>query len=166
MDKRNTILYQIKDTIIDKLTKLNGYNFTPKKVERGIFSWNDMENNMPAILFTFISETPYESPKYQLTYDDTDTKNMKLMFYGYAKTDGYGKSDLIFQMAQDVMDFLKSDDFTLSDDIIINNVEIKEGGINDPINSFLMEVNVIYDYNGVIHSSIVDDGLIVNDNIE
>lgn len=146
MDARNTLLYQLQKDIKDNLTKVNGYGHTPNEVKRGIYSWNDMEKHMPAILFTFINEKPYESPKYQMTYDDVDTKAIKVMFYGYAKTDGYGKSDLIFQMAQDLSNFLTSDDYTLFEDVIINDLEVKEGGISDPVNSFIMDVDLIYNY--------------------
>jgi len=146
MDQRNTYLYQIENDLKEKLTVVNGYDFTPVSIKRGIYNFQDFEGLMPAICFTFISESPFESDNYQMTYDDIDTKSIILMFYGYAQTDGYGKSDLIYQMTANIETFLKSSDMTYNEDVIINNIEIKEGGVTDPITSFLMETQIIYKY--------------------
>lgn len=163
MDNRNKILYQLQDDIKKNLTKLNGYHFTPAQIERGIISWNDVKS-MPFIGFTFIREIKYVDEKYQRSYDDTDTRSISIMIYGYCKTDGYGKSDLIFEMCNDVELFLESEHNTKYNDTIINSIEIKEGGINDPTNSFLMDVSIIYDYKGIIHYNNVSDAVkIIND---
>jgi len=144
MDQRNELLYQIETDIKEKLTKVNGYNFTPAVVKRGIHSWNDFQIK-PAICFTFIDEKPYESGNYQKTYSNIDTKEIRLMFYGYNDSE-YGNSDMIFTMAADMETFLKSSDMTENEDMIVNGLEIKEAGSSDPINSFLMDVSLIYNY--------------------
>lgn len=143
MTTRNTILNKIKDELKTNIKVTNGYSFTPVVVRRGVYSYSDLKNKVPALCFTFIQEAPYEDGKYPTTYDDIDTKAMSLMFYGFANTNDGMSSDKIFEMVEDVENFLTSSNFTYNEDLKIDNIEVKEGGPNDLILTFLMEVRII-----------------------
>ena len=71
---RDAILESIKTQMIDTIKVSNGYNITPVVILRGVYSYNDVKDKVPALCFTFTTETPYEDDQYPKTYNDTDIK--------------------------------------------------------------------------------------------
>jgi len=143
MNNRNTILNTIKDDLKKYLTVANGFSFTPHAVKRGVYAYNDLQTRLPSLCFTFTQEVPYEDDTYPKTYDDVDIKAMSIMFYGYAKANDAIDSDKIYDMVADLETFLQSSDFTYTEDLKINSIEVKEAGPSDTVLSFIMDVLII-----------------------
>lgn len=143
MADRNLVLNTIKEELKDNIKVTNGYSFTPIAVRRGVYAYNDLKGKMPALCFTFVKENPYEDDIYPVTYDDIDTKAISLIFYGYASSNDMIDNDKIFNMVADVENFITSSDFTYNDRLKIDNIEVKEAGPGDLVQSFIMEVRIV-----------------------
>ena len=139
MTERLTILNQIEEDLNDKLKVTNGYNFTPAAIKRGLFKWTDFPSK-PAVCFTLVGDEPLEEELY-----GEGARWLMFFFYGYHVTDGMGVSDNIQNLAQDCEDFLASTDNTYVNDTMIGNMEVLEGGVSSPLNSFIIEVRILYD---------------------
>lgn len=139
MTERITILNQIEEDLNDKLKPTNGYNFQPASIKRGLHKWTDFPVK-PAVCFTLVGDEPHELEEY-----GEGARWLMFFFYGYHVTDGMGKTDNIQNLAQDVEDFLASTDNTYVSDTMIGPLEVLEGGVSSPINSFILEVRILYD---------------------
>jgi hypothetical protein len=138
MTERLDIANQILTDLKDKIKVSRGYKTQPAKVVRGFYKWTDFILK-PAIGFSMAGDIP-----------DTESESgvvirwFRVFFYGYASTDGAGKTDAIYDLLQDVEDFLMSADFTYYGNTEIGDIDIREGGVSDEINFFLMETRIAY----------------------
>ena len=138
MTDRLTILDQIEEDLNDKLKPTNGYNFQPASIRRGLHKWTDFPEK-PAVCFTLVGDEPHELEEF-----GEGRRWLHFFFYGYHVTDGMGVTDNIQKLAQDVEDFLDSDDNTYTEATMIGNLEVLEGGVSSPTNSFILEVRILY----------------------
>ena len=75
-----------------------------------------------------------------------DTRWMKVFFYIYAQTDGAGDTTQIFEMIEDLENFLQSTDhFTYANQTHIGDIEVLEGGTSNPINTAICETQILYE---------------------
>lgn len=143
MTERLTILDQIEEDLIDKLKATNGYNFTPAAIKRGLYKWTDFTDK-PVVCFTLVADEPHELEEY-----GEGSRWLHFLFYGYALTDGMGNTDNIHNLSQDVEDFLSSSDNSFLSDTMIGSMEVLEGGVSSPVQSFILEVRILYDRDSV-----------------
>ena len=139
MTIRQTILDQIQDDLNDKLKPTNGYNFQPTEIKRGLFKWTDFTDK-PVVCFTLVGDEPHE-----LEEAGINARWLNFLFYGYHVTDGMGVSDNIQKLTQDVEDFLTSTDNTYVEGTMVGAIEVLEGGVSSPVNSFIIDVRILYD---------------------
>ena len=140
MGVRKTILDQLLVDMQDNLSIAKGYNFTPIDIKRGIFKWGDFTDK-PVVCFTAVRDEPHELEEY-----GAGARWLEIGIYGYMEDDGLGNSDKIQLLVQDVEDFLNNPlHHTYEPDTHIGGIEILEGGVSSPINSFIMEVRILYD---------------------
>ena len=138
MTERQDILDQILTDLQDKIKVSRGYKQQPVDIKRGMHKWNDFPIK-PVVCFTmFRDEADEESESGEIM------RWLSVYFYGYAETDGIGNTDQIQELAQDVENFLMSTDFSYTSKTLIADTEIKEGGVSDPVNSFLIETKIAY----------------------
>ena len=141
---RKDIMTQIKSDLEDNLTLANGYSVQPVVIKQGVYMWNDFKGNMPSLHFTLISDEAYEADESPSVFGGTGVRVMNLIFYGYATTDGADNSETIYEMASDIEIFLKSEHFTYADNTYLGKLETKEGGVNDFVTAFNLEVKITY----------------------
>jgi hypothetical protein len=131
----------IRQQILEDLSKIKvsrGYKHQPAQIVAGFYKWTDFIVK-PAIGFSMAGDVPDEfSEAGQMI------RWFKVFFYGYAQTDGAGNTNTIYEVLQDVEDFLSSTDFTYYNNTEIGDIDIREGGVSDPINFFLMETRIGY----------------------
>lgn len=139
MTQRRTILDQIKTDIEDKWQANRGYNYTPIAVKRGNHKWNDFDVK-PVICYSMFRDENDEDSEHGAL-----VRWINLYIYGYADTDGNGNTDVIHDLAEDCENFLNSTDFTYTNNTLIGDTEIFEGGLSNPINSFLITIKVMYE---------------------
>ena len=140
MTDRLTVLEQIETDVRNNLTSGNDYNHTPAEVKRGIHAWADFIVK-PVVCFTMVADSPADEQAY-----GEDTRWMTLMFYIYSQTDGKGGTDQIFEMMEDLENFLQNTThFTYSNQTLIGDIEVKEGGSSDPINTAIITIQVLYE---------------------
>lgn len=141
MTVRKDILDNIESDLKDKIKSTRGYNITPVAVKRGVHKWNDFPVK-PVIGFTmFRDEADEEALSGEII------RWISIYFYGYAETsglEGTGNTDQIHDLAQDMEDFLMSSDFRYTEQTLIGDTEIKEGGVSDRVNAFLIEARISY----------------------
>ena len=139
---RNTILKQIETDIKEELTVENGYSVQPVEIKRGVHTWEDY-NRFPSIGFTVTRDEPFDENEH-----GEDIRAMTVVFYMYAQTDGYGNTDTINNMVYDLQTFFKNTNhFTYSNNNLIGEIEIREGGLSQERNGAWIQVNLIYDAN-------------------
>lgn len=140
MTERLVICDQIESDLRNNLTSENGYEHTPVEIKRGIHKWDDFIVK-PVVCFTLITDVPDED-----NLDGFDARWIGFMFYIYSQTDGAGNTDQIFEMLEDLENFLQNEtDFTYSKQTLISDIEVKEGGSSDPINTAILAARIIYE---------------------
>lgn len=140
MTTRLIVLDQVESDLKNNLHSANGYEHTPVEIKRGIYKWDDFIMK-PVICFTLTQDVPADEQQY-----GEDTRWITLFFYIYAQTDGVGDTTQIFEMIEDLENFLQSTDhFTYSKQTLIGAIEVKEGGSSDPINTALLQAQIIYE---------------------
>ena len=123
----------------DNLKITNDYTYEPVEVKRGLFKWTDFPNK-PVVCFTTVADEPHELDEY-----GAGARWLRLLFYGYLEDDGLGNTDAIQLWLQDVENFLDNPlHNTYQTDTWIGNIEVLEGGVSSPINSFIIEVSILY----------------------
>ena len=138
MTERLDIITQIENDLKDKIKVSRGYKTEPAEIKRGFNKWTDFIVK-PGIGFSMAGDEP-----------DINSESgfiirwFKVFFYGYAETDGAGNTDAIYNLLQDMEDFLMSSDFTYTGNVEILDIDIREGGASDQINFFLMETRIAY----------------------
>lgn len=133
---RLTILNQLEEDL-KEIKSTRGYNFTPVEVARGLHKWNDFPVK-PVIGFTHFRDEADEDA------DSGDIARWLYFYgYGYTETDGNGNTDDIHNLAQDFEDFLNSTDNTYTEETMIGDIEIKEGGVSDPVNAFIITFRIL-----------------------
>ena len=138
MTTRLSIVNQIEEDL-KKIKISRGYKHEPVEIKRGLYRWVDFPTK-PALCFSLYMDE-----------DDVDSLSgdlarwLKLYFYGFIETDGLGDTTRVQEFEEDVENFLNSTDNTYKLNTLIGNVEIKEGGVNDPINSFIIEASIMYE---------------------
>lgn len=138
MSIRNDILKQLK-TDLSKISTSRDYNTDPTEVRRGSYINEDF-SIVPAISFRC-----YDDRKKNL-FGRTGIRWLHVYVYGYADTDGLENTDDIYELADDVEDFLYSTDWTYTDDTEVGDMIVIEGGIQDPHSTFQLEVRIKYDF--------------------
>lgn len=140
MTDRLTVLEQIESDVRNNLHSGNDYNHTPAEVKRGIHKWDDFIVK-PVVCFTMTADAPADEQAY-----GEDARWMTLVFYIYSQTDGNGGTDQIFEMMEDLENFFQNTThFTYSNQTLIGDIEVKEGGTSDPINTALITIQVLYE---------------------
>lgn len=134
MSERTTITKKLKEDIETNFSIANGYNTDLREVVLGIVSFDQF------------SQRP--SLGYWMWSDEKDTENYDetrlrwLNFYIYAYTDDEDTTDYenIYNLADDIEDFLMSDDWTYTTSTILGDVVIVIGGIEK--GRAMAEVNI------------------------
>lgn len=137
---RNTILKQIETDIKEKLTVENGYEVQPVEVKRGVHTWESYKR-VPALGLSWTLDEPFDENEH-----GEEIREMTIVFYMYAKTDGYGNTDTINNMVYDLQNFLKNTNhFTHSANTLIGAIECREGGLQEEKNAAWIQIRLIYD---------------------
>jgi hypothetical protein len=135
---RLDILEAIKANIQDKLTSANGYKHTPVEVRRGNYNWMDFSVK-PVVCFTIYEDDVEEED----TFGIESIRKLGLAFYIYAD-DNTREQKLIHELTDDLQNFLHSDDFLYSNNLLIGKISIKEGSTTDPMNASMLEAVIRY----------------------
>jgi len=139
MTNRLTILDQIEADLNNSLTSEKDYQHTPVEIKRGIHKWDDFLVK-PVVCFTLTADLPDDDNQY-----GEDARWLTIMFYIYSQTDGGGSTNQIHEMVDDLETFIQSDHFTYSDQTLILDIEVLEGGTSSPINTAIMQTRIIYE---------------------
>jgi hypothetical protein len=140
MTERLDVLDQIQSDLRTNLHSGNDYNHTPAEIKRGIHKWDDFIVK-PVVCYTMTGDRPDTENEY-----GEDARWMSFMFYIYSQTDGNGGTDQIFEMLEDLETFFQSTThFTYSNQTLIGDIEIKEGGSSDPINTAIIQIQILYE---------------------
>jgi hypothetical protein len=136
MTTRLDISNQIETDLKDKVQSSRGYNFTPSEIKRGLHRFNDFSLK-PAVGFSLINDIPEGSG---------EARKLTYVFYGYTDTSDWANSDDIYKLLADIEDFILSEeDNTFFKCAYIQEINVVEGGISQPLNSFEMYVEFTFD---------------------
>ena len=134
--KRQTILDALETDIKVKVDPARGYETDgPATVKRGSYSITD--GGLPAIYFQCYRD---ES---QGEFQSEGHRYMHVYLYGFAANDGVGGQDQIHQLCND-MEYFLYQDFTYKADTKINDINVQEGGVQDPGSMFEMDLQIRY----------------------
>ena len=140
MTTRLIVLNQIEQDLNDNLHSANDYNWTPAEIKRGIHKWDDFIVK-PVICFTLTADRPDGDQEY-----GADARWLEIFFYIYAQTDGGETPIQIHEMLEDLENFLQNTEhFTYSNQTLIEDVEVLEGGSSSPINTAILQTRIIYE---------------------
>ena len=140
MTTRLDVLDQILEDLKNNLTRANGYNHTPAEIKRGYYVWEDFLLK-PAIGFSMDTDIPADDQLY-----GEDTRFISVFFYIYSQTDGAGNTDQIYEMLEDLENFFQSSDhFTYQEQILIEDAQLLEGGVSQPINTAILQTQILYE---------------------
>ena len=136
MSNRNTILIALKSDMEKYIKSSREYKMDPVEVTRGIRMFEDIEMK-PAICFWCYRDESTGQ------FAGNDRRFLYVYIYGYCDTDGYGDVDDIHNLASDVEYFLFND-FSYTDDTLVGDFTIYEGGIRDPASFFELDIKIKY----------------------
>ncbi len=140
MTTRLTVLNQIETDLNNNLHTANDYNWTPVEIKRGIHKWDDFIVK-PVICFTLASDRADEDQEY-----GEDARWLEVFFYIYSQTDGSESPTQIHEMLEDLENFLQNTThFTYSNQTLIGDIEVLEGGISSPVNTAILQTRIIYE---------------------
>ena len=146
MSTRNDILEAIKTEMEDTVRPGNesseGYEYKtdPVEVRRGIHDSKDF-SMYPVVCYALIRDEVFVDE-----FDNDKVRNLIVWVYGYIDTSTYSSQtadyDPIHDLIEDVEKFMLHD-FTYS--VHLNDVEIMEGGVAQPLSMFVYEMNILYE---------------------
>lgn len=138
---RKTIIDKIENDIRNNLTVANGYTVKVKQVKKGVNTFNDF-SEFPVVCYTVTRDEPWEDNEH-----GEDIRAMTIIIYMYSK-DSNGNTEEINNMVYDMENFLKNSlHFTYYASNLIGEIEIREGGLSNPMNGAWIEIQIIYDSN-------------------
>jgi len=136
---RRTIIDQFKLDLQENLNVASGYNTDVTEVRNGIYLWEDFSLKPSIAYWAYKDEIEgYEQgtrSRYRLLY---------FYIYCYHSTDGLTNTSDIYDMVEDVENFLESSHFTYSDDVILGDSIIYTGGSQDQAAIGQIEIQVRY----------------------
>jgi hypothetical protein len=123
---------------LKKIDTSHGYNVDVSEVKRGFNKWNDFQLK-PAIGFILQRDIADEQSEGRDT-----VRWLEYFIYGYTDSSHIGNSDEIYKLLDDVETLLDSEDFFYKTCCEIGDVEVVEGGVSNPVNSFLLNIRIAY----------------------
>ena len=132
MSTRLEISNTLESDMKENIQASRGYNFTPSEIKRGLHRFNDFSLK-PAIGFSLVNDVP----------DGIGTARiLTYVIYGYTDTSDWANSDDIYKLLDDVESFIGSEDNTFHYCSYVQEINVVEGGVSQPLNSFELYVEL------------------------
>jgi len=137
----NTILEELKEEIKEKIKSTNDfYDITVSAVGRGIHNAEDIIGKLPYVFFYATANDPTDE-----CFDLQGEATLSISIHGVAKRKLKDDYSDIHKLEIALMHFLYVD-YTRKATTFITHIEYDEGGVKDPIQEFVMDIKVGYEY--------------------
>ena len=137
MANRKQILDQLKVDLAVIDSTHPSYVSDVREIIHGIVSF-DQVTVRPAVAYFMTSDEVVEEH-----LDDNRYRRMMVTVYGYADTELYN-FDAIYDLAHDVEKFFYSTDWTYTNNTLLGDIEIMNGGGDNTRSLFIMEIVIQY----------------------
>jgi hypothetical protein len=135
---RKTIIDQLKSDLETKITVANGYNSDVVEVRPSVCMWEDLQLK-PALSFW-----AYEDEIEDHLMGGIKLRILKINVYSYTNTDGITDTNRIYDLVEDVENFLKSSDNTYRKETVMGKSVIYTGGVQDKAGIGRTEIHIKY----------------------
>jgi len=149
MSTRNDILEAIKTEIENTIKPGNesteGYAYKTKPVEvcRGVLDSKSFDY-YPVLCYVLIRDEVL-----QQEFLNDKVRNLVVWIYGYEDTDAYSSRTAdynpIHDLVEDVEKFFLHDFTNDARWVILQDLELLEGGVTQPVSMFIYEINIHYE---------------------
>lgn len=138
MSNRETILTQLKEDF-KNITINNGYNTELSRVERGLYSAEEVYER------PFLCFANYSTPKIEEVFGGRVRRNLTIAIVGYINVT-LGNIEALDKFSADIQKFLYCSHNTFYEDTTIGDILYFEGSKDNVNGAVYIEIEIAYDY--------------------